>query len=143
MLFCNIETYLFHLCSNMFAGVEVKVADPVTSFCETVVDTSSIKCFSATPNKKNKLTFLAEPLEAGIAEDIEGGAIDIRWDKKQVAEVFQTKYDWDLLSARNIWAFGPSVRLDFNTFAAAIASLACLSHAGTWAQHHVRRYHSR
>ncbi len=45
------------------------MADPVVSFCETVVETSSIKCFSETPNKKNKLTMIAEPLEKGIAEE--------------------------------------------------------------------------
>jgi hypothetical protein len=28
------------------AEVEVKVADPVVSFCETVVETSSLKCFA-------------------------------------------------------------------------------------------------
>ena len=31
---------------------EIKVADPVVSFCETVVETSSLKCFAETPNKK-------------------------------------------------------------------------------------------
>jgi U5 small nuclear ribonucleoprotein component len=32
--------------------VEVKVADPVVSFCETVVETSSLKCFAESPNKR-------------------------------------------------------------------------------------------
>jgi U5 small nuclear ribonucleoprotein component len=44
------------------------VADPVVSFCETVVETSSLKCFAETPNKKNKLTLIAEPLEKGKAK---------------------------------------------------------------------------
>ena len=47
----------------MYAEVEVKVADPVVAFCETVVETSSLKCFAETPNKRNKLTMIAEPLE--------------------------------------------------------------------------------
>ena len=55
---------------ELYSEIEVKVADPVVSFCETVVETSSLKCFAETPNKKNKLTMLAEPLEKGIAEDI-------------------------------------------------------------------------
>jgi translation elongation factor EF-G len=55
----------------------VKVADPVVSFCETVVETSSLKCFAETPNHKNKITMIAEPLDKGLAEDIEGGKI--RW----------------------------------------------------------------
>lgn len=35
-----------------------QVADPVVSFCETVVETSSLKCFAETPNKKNKITMV-------------------------------------------------------------------------------------
>jgi translation elongation factor EF-G len=47
----------------------------VVSFCETVVETSSLKCFAETPNQKNKITMIAEPLDKGLAEDIEGGKI--------------------------------------------------------------------
>lgn len=39
------------------------MADPVVSFCETVVETSSLKCFAETPNKRNKVTMIAEPLD--------------------------------------------------------------------------------
>ena len=31
---------------------DIKVSDPVVAFCETVVETSSLKCFAETPNKK-------------------------------------------------------------------------------------------
>jgi len=55
---------------ELYSEIEVKVADPVVSFCETVVETSSLKCFAETPNQRNKLTMLAEPLDTGIAEDI-------------------------------------------------------------------------
>jgi len=48
---------------ELYGEVEVKVADPVTAFCETVVETSSLRCFAETPNKRNKLTMLAEPLD--------------------------------------------------------------------------------
>ena len=66
------------------AEVEVKVADPVVSFCETVVETSSLKCFAETPNKKNKITMLAEPLDKGLAEDIENGTVQIEWPRKKL-----------------------------------------------------------
>lgn len=94
----------------MYSGIEIKVADPVTAFCETVVETSSLKCFAETPNKKNKLTMIAEPLEKGLAEDIELGTVDINWDRKRLGSFFQSKYDWDLLAARSIWGFGPTSR---------------------------------
>lgn len=92
---------------ELYSEVEVKVADPVVSFCETVVESSSMKCFAETPNKKNKITMLAEPLEKGLAEDIENGVVSIDWPRKKLGDFFQTRYDWDLLAARSIWAFGP------------------------------------
>ena len=56
---------------------------------------------------RNKLTMIAEPLDKGLAEDIENEVVQITWSKKKIGEFFQTKYDWDLLAARSIWAFGP------------------------------------
>ncbi|XP_059478720.1 116 kDa U5 small nuclear ribonucleoprotein component [Neocloeon triangulifer] len=106
------ELYLdcvMHDLRKMYSEIDIKVADPVVAFCETVVETSSLKCFAETPNKKNKITMIAEPLEKGLAEDIENEVVQISWNKKRLGEFFQTKYDWDLLAARSIWAFGPEV----------------------------------
>lgn len=104
------ELYLdcvMHDLRHVYAEIEVKVSDPVVAFCETVVETSSLKCFAETPNGKSKLTMIAEPLDKGIAEDIEAGAVDIRWERKRLGEFFQKRYDWDLLAARSVWGFGP------------------------------------
>lgn len=104
------ELYLdcvMHDLRKMYSEIDIKVADPVVSFCETVVETSSLKCFAETPNKKNKLTMIAEPLEKGLAEDLENEVVSISWNRKKLGEFFQFKYDWDLLAARSIWAFGP------------------------------------
>jgi U5 small nuclear ribonucleoprotein component len=97
---------VMHDLRHLYSDIEVRVADPVVSFCETVVESSALNCFAETPNKKNRLTMLAEPLDTGLAADIERGVVDIAWDKKTIGEFFRGKYDWDLLSARNIWAFG-------------------------------------
>ena len=35
-----------------YSDIEIKVSDPVVKFCETVVETSSLKCFAESPNKK-------------------------------------------------------------------------------------------
>lgn len=43
----------------MYSEIEIKISDPCVTFCETVIDTSSIKCFGITPNKKNKITMIA------------------------------------------------------------------------------------
>lgn len=50
---------------------------------------------------------IAEPLEKGLSEDIETEVVQISWKKNEIVRFFQTKYDWDVLAARSIWAFGP------------------------------------
>ena len=49
VLYGTGELYLdcaMHDLRHMFSDIEVKVADPVVAFRETVVETSSIKCFA-------------------------------------------------------------------------------------------------
>ncbi|KAL3148256.1 hypothetical protein ABBQ38_15518 [Trebouxia sp. C0009 RCD-2024] len=104
------EIYLDSLMKDLrelYAEVEVKVADPVVSFCETVVETSSLKCFAETPNKRNKVTMIAEPLDTGLDKDIEQGHINLDWPRKKVTDFFRDKYSWDVLASRAVWAFGP------------------------------------
>ncbi|CAD5222309.1 unnamed protein product [Bursaphelenchus xylophilus] len=106
------ELYLdsvMHDMRKVFSEIDIKVADPVVSFCETVVETSTLRCFAQTPNQKNKLTMISEPLEKGLAEDIENEVIKIGWNRKQLGDFFQSKYSWDLLAARSVWAFGPDL----------------------------------
>ncbi|RAL07483.1 116 kDa U5 small nuclear ribonucleoprotein component [Aspergillus homomorphus CBS 101889] len=98
---------VLHDLRKLFSEMEIKVSDPVTRFCETVVETSAIMCYSITPNKKNKITMIAEPLDDGIAEDIESGRVSIKDPIRKVARFFEEKYEWDKLAARSIWAFGP------------------------------------
>ena len=98
--------------------IEIKISDPQVRFCETVLEGSSIKCEAETPNKRNTLGMIAEPLEAGIAEDIESGRVRITGtdlnprseEAKARAQFFQDKYNWDVLSARSIWSFGPEAQ---------------------------------
>ncbi|KAI6153996.1 P-loop containing nucleoside triphosphate hydrolase protein [Pisolithus tinctorius] len=104
------ELYLdcvMHDLRKLFSEIEIKVSDPVTRFCETVLETSALKCYADTPNKKNRITMIAEPLERGVAEDIERGRVTIRMTPKERGTFFQEKYQWDLLASRSIWAFGP------------------------------------
>jgi 116 kDa U5 small nuclear ribonucleoprotein component len=50
---------------------------------------------------------IAEPLERGVAEDIEAGKVTMRMAPKDRGKYFEEKYQWDLLASRSIWAFGP------------------------------------
>ena len=98
---------VLHDLRKLYAEMDIKVSDPVTRFCETVSEQSAIMCFAKTPNGRNKITMVAEPLDDGIAEDIESGVVKIKDGNRAVAKFFEEKYDWDKLSARSIWAFGP------------------------------------
>ena len=50
---------------------------------------------------------IAEPLERGIAEDLERGRVTMKMAPKERGKFFEEKYQWDLLASRSIWAFGP------------------------------------
>lgn len=103
------ELYLdcvLHDLRVLFSEIEIRVSDPVVRFCETVVETSMVKCYATTPNKRNKITIIAEPLEKGLAEDIEAGVLDIKMPPKVLGRILQEKYGWDLLASRSVWAFG-------------------------------------
>eukprot|EP00922_Rhytidocystis_sp_ex-Travisia-forbesii_P033413 GHVS01049656.1.p1 GENE.GHVS01049656.1~~GHVS01049656.1.p1 ORF type:complete len:1006 (+),score=141.40 GHVS01049656.1:85-3102(+) len=105
------EMYLdciLHDLRKLYGDLEIKVADPVVQFCETVVETSALKCFAETPNRKNKLYVSAEPLEKNIGEDIEKSLVKIEWGQRKLGDFFINKYDWDSKAAESVWAFGPS-----------------------------------
>ncbi|KAK9371019.1 P-loop containing nucleoside triphosphate hydrolase protein [Lipomyces kononenkoae] len=98
---------VLHDLRRLYSEIEIKVSDPVTRFCETVVDQSSIKPYGETPNKKNRISIIAEPLDPGISEDIESGKVNIEWPVRKIGKFFQEQYEWDALASRSIWAFGP------------------------------------
>lgn len=124
VIFGTGEVYLdsvMHDLTKVFAEIELKIAEPVTSFAETVIETSAVKCFCDTPNKANRLTVIAEPLERGLAEEIESGKIFISVQgtgsqatsapllNPQNRSYLQNNYGWDIMAARNVWAFGPEL----------------------------------
>ena len=124
VIFGTGELYLdtvMHDLTKVFAEVELKIAEPVTAFAETVIETSAVKCFCDTPNRANRLTVIAEPLEKGLAEDIESGKIFLSIPgpsssssaptkpllDPEMRSYLQNNYGWDIMAARNVWAFGP------------------------------------
>lgn len=106
---------ILHDLRKVFSDINIKISDPVVSFCETVVETSALKCFAHTPNKLNKLTMIAEPLDKGLGEEIETGGVPIaKWTQQQITGFFINKYKWDILAARSLWAFGPDPEFGSN-----------------------------
>lgn len=102
---------VLHDLRNNYAKIEVKVSDPGVRFTESVAESSAVKCFAETRNRASRFAAVAEPLDKGLAEDIELGAVRCSpgepGNARALQEFFQNKYQWDTLAARSVWAFGP------------------------------------
>lgn len=97
---------------TLYSDIEVKVSDPVVVFCETVIETSSVKCTAETPNGHNRFAVVAEPMDEGLAIDMEAGLAKVPSslvgaERKNMEAFFKSKYSWDLMAVHSIWAFGP------------------------------------
>lgn len=97
---------ILHDLRNLYTDIEIKLSDPFVTFNETVIDTSSFKTYAETPNKMNRISLIAEPLEAKIAQDIEKEVVSFKMDSAELSKHFEKEYSWDILASRNIWAFG-------------------------------------
>jgi len=51
---------------------------------------------------------LANPLDKGLADDIENEKVDLSKNVHEVSQFFEKNYDWDILASKSVWAFGPS-----------------------------------
>lgn len=104
------EMYLdcvMHDLRILYADMAIKVSDPVVRFSETCIETSAARCYAITPNKSNKISIIAEPLDKTVARDIENGNIVMEWGPRKLAKYMSETHEWDLLAGRSIWAFGP------------------------------------
>ncbi|XP_025773196.1 116 kDa U5 small nuclear ribonucleoprotein component [Puma concolor] len=79
------ELYLdcvMHDLRKMYSEIDIKVADPVVTFCETVVETSSLKCFAETPNKKpvdmhqNRSSVINPPISFPVIRNVKFKILD-------------------------------------------------------------------
>lgn len=95
-------------------SLEVRVADPVARLSETVAEGSYLKCHARTPNGRNRLAFIAEPLERSVIAALEEGRLpDPRGSPescRELARILQTEHGWDKLAARSVWAFSDDSR---------------------------------
>lgn len=106
------ELYLdcvMHDLRHMYSEIEIRISDPGVCFSETVVGVSSERCVSESPNEQYQFTMIAEPLEKDLDVDLEEGRVSLERDQQYIDKFFKKGYDWDDLSCRSIWAFGPEV----------------------------------
>jgi len=110
---------VLHDLRKLYGDLEIKLSEPVVVFNETCIETSQYQCFSASPNKLNAISFVAEPttkVEQDCLETIspkndsfvsrEEFFLAKRFSKERTALLVDT-CGWDALGARNLWAFGP------------------------------------
>lgn len=82
-------------------GVEIRVADPVCRFSESIGECSRVPCVAFSANGKNRISIIAEPVDPRLVEALSRGE---NIDKDRLVSEFY----WDILSASNLWAIGPS-----------------------------------
>ena len=103
----------------LFSDIEIKVSDPSVCFRETVVKNSFLKCNAYSPNKKNRISMIAGPVDKNLANDNEkmGTFDDFHFKgntEKKASTILRQNYNWDALASRSIWAFGPSAKRGTN-----------------------------
>merc|ERR1712022_104404 len=101
----HLEICLKDLEEDFMNGAELVKGEPVVGYRETVTKESRMMMLSKSPNKHNRIFCKAEPMEEGIAEDIDDGCLKQTDDPK--AKFFTEKYNWDKSAALKIWSFGP------------------------------------
>ena len=104
-----------------YGELEVKVSQPMVKFCETVIETSEQKCTTTSPNHRNTLSVICGPITSELGRDIENGQLTNYitqtadpTSNRQLSKLLQSKYNWDLLEARNLWSLGPDSLLGPN-----------------------------
>lgn len=110
-----------------FQDLELKVSDPVVLFRETVGESSYVASFATSSNGKCRLTLLAEPLDPPeLVEALSSGSLPFpsNWkelskgktddDEEELARILQYQYNWDILAARSVLAFGPDPLIGSN-----------------------------
>jgi len=90
-----------------YAQCDFIMSDPVVSYRETVAGTSTQTCLAKSPNKHNRIYFVAEPLTEELSVAIEDGKCGAKTEPKERAKVLREKFEWDENNARKIWCFGP------------------------------------
>lgn len=74
------EIYLDSVLKDLrekFSKIEIKVSDPWVNFRETIIETSGVKGKGKSGNGMNEITVICEPVEEGIASDMEKQYFDL------------------------------------------------------------------
>lgn len=99
---------LLHDLRVLYSGIDIKVSDPMVKFSETVDEMSKVKLVIKSNNGKNSVSITADALDPQLSRDITNEVISIVRDPpRKFAKKLRDVYQWDSLSARSVWSFGP------------------------------------
>jgi elongation factor 2 len=90
-----------------FTNIEIIKSDPIVTFKETVIETSSMVCLSKSPNKHNRIYCTASPMEDGLADLIDKGDLGPKDDPKIRSRILIDDFGWEKGETTKIWSFGP------------------------------------
>lgn len=91
-----------------FAQIPIKRSDPIVTYKETVTEESNQLCMAKSPNKHNRVYAKAQPLQDGLADDIDNGKCSGKDEPKARAKFLSENYGWDKNDAgQKLWCFGP------------------------------------
>ena len=105
------ELYLdqiFNDLRTLYAQIEIKVSEPFVKICETVVEASSVRCFAETPNRKNQISMMSEPLDKGLSSAIQDRQLYKSEKGSLLVDTLIEEFEWDELTASSVWSFGPN-----------------------------------
>jgi len=104
----HLEICIKDLRDDFMKGAPIKIGKPVVSFCEAISQKSSQDCLSKSPNKHNRISMNAQPLNEEFAVAVDKSEINPEDDAKVRARTLSETWpeDWSVGDARSIWCFG-------------------------------------
>jgi len=102
----HLEICIKDLREEYMKGAPIVKGEPVVTFCESVSGESAQTCIAKSPNKHNRIYMTAEPLGEEFCKQIDDGDLDIDGETKVRARYIADTFNWDIVDARKIWAFG-------------------------------------
>ncbi|SCV01684.1 LAMI_0G13058g1_1 [Lachancea mirantina] len=101
-----LDSLLFEL-REIYAGIEVKVSNPLSKFSEGCTDESFASIPVHSKNANLSISVSAQAMDAKLLDDLSNGHFrksDFE-DHRHLAKKLRTEYGWDSLAARNVWEF--------------------------------------
>jgi len=102
----HLEICLKDLREDFMKGAQIKIGNPIVSFCETIRENTEMQCLSKSPNKHNRIYMTAQPLSEAFVKGVDSGEINPDEDSKILSRKLADSYGWDITDARKLWTFG-------------------------------------